>query len=104
MLTSQKLRRKGHRQLFSANHMFYLAFENSVCKEYITEKFWNLKHLIVPIVLSRRIFNNTKIPDNVYIAVDDFNNVEELAKYLLYLQKNETAYLKPNKGLSPKET
>ena len=94
MLTSQKLRRKGHRQLFSANHMFYLAFENSVCKEYITEKFWNLKHLIVPIVLSRRVFNHTKIPDNVYIAVDDFNNVEELAKYLLYLQKNETAYLK----------
>nr|CAD2155546.1 unnamed protein product [Meloidogyne enterolobii] len=94
MLTSQKLRRKGHRPLFSANHMFYLAFENSVCKEYITEKFWNLKHLIVPIVLSRRVFNNTKIPDNVYIAVDDFNNVEELAKYLLYLQKNETAYLK----------
>nr|CAD2181001.1 unnamed protein product [Meloidogyne enterolobii] len=77
-----------------ANHMFYLAFENSVCKEYITEKFWNLKHLIVPIVLSRRVFNHTKIPDNVYIAVDDFNNVEELAKYLLYLQKNETAYLK----------
>uniref|UniRef100_A0A914NCR1 Fucosyltransferase n=1 Tax=Meloidogyne incognita TaxID=6306 RepID=A0A914NCR1_MELIC len=78
-----------------ANHMFYLAFENSVCKEYITEKFWNLKHLIVPIVLSRRVFNNTKIPENVYIAVDDFNNVEDLAKYLLYLQNNETAYLKP---------
>uniref|UniRef100_A0A914KM66 Fucosyltransferase n=1 Tax=Meloidogyne incognita TaxID=6306 RepID=A0A914KM66_MELIC len=74
--------------------MFYLAFENSVCKNYITEKFWYLKHLIVPIVLSRRVFNHTKIPDNVYIAVDDFNTVEELAEYLLYLQKNKTAYLK----------
>uniref|UniRef100_A0A914KX65 Fucosyltransferase n=1 Tax=Meloidogyne incognita TaxID=6306 RepID=A0A914KX65_MELIC len=74
--------------------MFYLAFENSVCKNYITEKFWYLKHLIVPIVLSRRVFKQTKIPDNVYIAVDDFNNVEELAEYLLYLQKNKTAYLK----------
>nr|CAD2181016.1 unnamed protein product [Meloidogyne enterolobii] len=74
--------------------MFYLAFENSVCKNYITEKFWYLKHLIVPIVLSRRVFKKTKIPDNVYIAVDDYNNVEELAEYLLYLQRNRTAYLK----------
>uniref|UniRef100_A0A914KWU6 Fucosyltransferase n=1 Tax=Meloidogyne incognita TaxID=6306 RepID=A0A914KWU6_MELIC len=77
-----------------ASHMFYLAFENSVCKNYITEKFWYLKHLIVPIVLSRRVFKKTKIPDNVYIAVDDYNNVEELAEYLLYLQRNRTAYLK----------
>nr|CAD2181011.1 unnamed protein product [Meloidogyne enterolobii] len=77
-----------------ANHMFYMAFENSVCKNYITEKFWYLKHLIVPVVLSRRVFRQTKIPDNVYIAVDDFNTVEELAEYLLYLQKNKTAYLK----------
>ncbi|CAK5100460.1 unnamed protein product [Meloidogyne enterolobii] len=77
-----------------ASHMFYLAFENSVCKNYITEKFWYLKHLIVPIVLSRRVFKKTKIPDNVYIAVDDFNNVEELAEHLLYLQKNRTAYMK----------
>uniref|UniRef100_A0A1I8AZU0 Fucosyltransferase n=1 Tax=Meloidogyne hapla TaxID=6305 RepID=A0A1I8AZU0_MELHA len=76
------------------NHMFYLAFENSVCKDYITEKFWNLKHLIVPIVLSRRVFKQTKIPDNVYIAVDDFNNITELANYLLYLQRNKTEYLK----------
>nr|CAD2177699.1 unnamed protein product [Meloidogyne enterolobii] len=77
-----------------ANHMFYLAFENSVCKNYITEKFWYLKHLIVPIVLSRRVFKKTKIPDNVYIAVDDFNNTAELAEYLLYLQRNKTEYLK----------
>uniref|UniRef100_A0A1I8AZS9 Fucosyltransferase n=1 Tax=Meloidogyne hapla TaxID=6305 RepID=A0A1I8AZS9_MELHA len=76
------------------NHMFYLAFENSVCKDYITEKFWYLKHLIVPIVLSRRVFKQTKIPDNVYIAVDDFNNITELANYLLYLQRNKTEYLK----------
>ncbi|KAF7633594.1 Glyco_tran_10_N domain-containing protein [Meloidogyne graminicola] len=81
-------------RVISTNHMFYLAFENSVCHHYVTEKFWNLKHLIVPVVLSRRVINQKKIPDNVYIAVDDFNNTAELAEYLLYLQKNKTAYLK----------
>jgi len=31
----------------AANYMFYLAFENSNCMDYITEKFWNaLKHKV----------------------------------------------------------
>uniref|UniRef100_A0A915LII9 Fucosyltransferase n=1 Tax=Meloidogyne javanica TaxID=6303 RepID=A0A915LII9_MELJA len=76
------------------NHMFYLAFENAVCKGYVTEKFWNLKHLIVPVVLTRRVFDKWKVPDSAYIAVDDFKNITELADYLLYLQKNRTEYLK----------
>uniref|UniRef100_A0A1I8BC46 Fucosyltransferase n=1 Tax=Meloidogyne hapla TaxID=6305 RepID=A0A1I8BC46_MELHA len=76
------------------NHMFYLAFENAVCKSYVTEKFWNLKHLIVPVVLTRRVLDKWKVPDSAYIAVDDFNNIKELADYLLYLQKNRTEYLK----------
>ena len=77
--------------------MFYLAFENAVCKGYVTEKFWNLKHLIVPVVLTRRVFDKWKVPDSAYIAVDDFKNITELADYLLYLQKNRTEYLKYEK-------
>ena len=33
-------------------YKFYFAFENSLCDDYITEKFFNmLKHNIVPVVL-----------------------------------------------------
>ena len=38
--------------LVEANYKFYLSFENSFCRDYITEKFWKvLKYRVVPIVL-----------------------------------------------------
>jgi alpha-1,3-fucosyltransferase len=40
------------REYFSAYFKFYLAFENSICSEYITEKFFDvLKYNVVPVVL-----------------------------------------------------
>ena len=38
----------------SDHYKFYLSFENSLCNDYITEKFWELlKRNIVPIVLGK---------------------------------------------------
>ena len=45
----------------SDHYKFYLAFENSLCKDYITEKFWeSLKRNIVPIVLGRQYKHSFK--------------------------------------------
>ena len=36
------------------HYKFYLSFENSLCDEYVTEKFWmRLQQPIVPIVMGR---------------------------------------------------
>ena len=47
--------RAGHDFCFddlSANHSFYLAFENSNCQDYITEKFWRtLTKPVIPVVM-----------------------------------------------------
>uniref|UniRef100_A0A915D296 Fucosyltransferase n=1 Tax=Ditylenchus dipsaci TaxID=166011 RepID=A0A915D296_9BILA len=75
-------------------HMFYLAFENSICHQYTTEKFWKLRQLTVPIVLSRWSLDGLDIPADAYIAVEDFKSPEELAKHLYYLKNNPQEYLK----------
>ena len=74
------------------NYMFYFAFENSICNEYITEKFFEIvKYNIIPIVLGGGDYSKY-IPKSGYINVKDYAQPKELAEYLLYLSKNETAY------------
>ncbi|KAI3411007.1 hypothetical protein GPALN_003091 [Globodera pallida] len=76
------------------NHLFYFAFENSVCPQYITEKFWrSLRKLTVPVVLRRAVFSGIDIPPNAFIAADDFGTVKELAQYLTSLRNDTERYL-----------
>ncbi|KAI6226255.1 Alpha-(1,3)-fucosyltransferase C [Aphelenchoides fujianensis] len=81
------------KQLIDEHH-FYLAFENSVCPEYTTEKFFRLKDLIVPVVLSRGVVNTPQIPNDTFIAASDFDSPKELAVFLHSLIADKTAYSK----------
>ncbi|CAD5212567.1 unnamed protein product [Bursaphelenchus okinawaensis] len=74
-----------------ASHHFYLAFENSICQDYATEKFFRFTQFIVPVVLKRSVVPK-RIPQNVFIAVDDFNNVAEFVHYLKKVASNHTLY------------
>ncbi len=48
---------------------------------------------MVPIVLGANKEDYLDVaPPNSYINVDDFKSIEELADYLKYLDKNDTAY------------
>uniref|UniRef100_A0A183BZ81 Fucosyltransferase n=1 Tax=Globodera pallida TaxID=36090 RepID=A0A183BZ81_GLOPA len=75
-------------------HFFYLAFENSVCPQYVTEKFWrSLRALTVPVVLERAVLAGVEVPQNAFIAADDFGSVKELADHLKALQNDSKRYL-----------
>ena len=84
-------------------YKFYLAFENSNCDYYITEKYWKLYSPdflfnvnVIPVVRGARLEQYEKIaPDKQrsFIFSDQFGSPKLLAEYLTYLSENKTAFL-----------
>ncbi|XP_071980891.1 3-galactosyl-N-acetylglucosaminide 4-alpha-L-fucosyltransferase FUT3-like [Engystomops pustulosus] len=80
-----------------SQYKFYLAFENSIFKDYITEKLWSnaFGSWAVPVVLGTSRKNYERfVPGDAFIHVDDFSSPMELASYLLELDKNDEKYRK----------
>ena len=60
---------------------------------FITEKLFRpLDNFVVPVVYATKDVRKIA-PPNSYIDVRDFKSPKHLAEYLLYLDKNDTAYM-----------
>lgn len=87
------------RKLFRtiANCIFYLSFENSEAKDYITEKLWRnaFQAGAVPVVLGpSRATYEALAPPGSFIHVDDFRRTADLAAYLNHVALDRQAYEK----------
>jgi len=79
--------------MMERDYKFVIAFENSLCWDYITEKlFYNMKFNIIPIVLDLHGNVARFAPAGSYINALDFSSVKELADYLKVLDGNDTLY------------
>jgi hypothetical protein len=75
-----------------SEYKFYLAFENSICTDYISEKFfYTLRYNIVPIVFGGANYEEIA-PPHSYIDTRNFQSPKELALYILNLNSNDTLY------------
>jgi len=78
----------------SRTYKFYLAFENSVCVDYVTEKFYDcLNYDMVPVVYGGANYSAISPPGS-FIDTQDFQSPKALATYLTYLDKNPEEYAK----------
>ena len=72
-------------------YMFYLSFENAICTDYVTEKFFQImKHHMVPVVYGGADYEQIA-PPHSYIDARHFKP-KELADYLRLLASNRTLY------------
>jgi alpha-1,3-fucosyltransferase len=80
--------------MLTDHYKFYLSFENSLCKDYVTEKLYRpLTQYVIPVVFNG---GNTSrfAPPKSYINANDYTTVEDLVKYLKYLIDNPKEYVK----------
>ncbi|XP_054467042.1 alpha-(1,3)-fucosyltransferase 7-like isoform X2 [Anoplopoma fimbria] len=78
-----------------ANCIFYLSFENSETKDYISEKLWRnaFQSGAVPVVLGpSRATYEALAPPGSFIHVADFNSTADLAAYLKRVALDRQAY------------
>ena len=94
-------------KILNSTYRFYLAFENSFCRHYFTEKFYeNFNYDIIQIVRGGKKEDARKLlPAGTFISTDNFKSVEELGTYLTKLSwsvEDYSAFLKEkNKYYSP---
>lgn len=73
-------------------YKFVISFENSVCVDYVTEKY--IRPLLVdsiPVVASLKSTLDSYFP-GTYINAFDYSNPKKLAKYLMEVSRNFTLY------------
>ena len=76
---------------------FYLAFDNAICSDFVTEKFSNsLEAGAIPIVNGWRDSYEQRVPGS-FIHVADFRTVSDLANHLQYLLSDENAFMEYHK-------
>ena len=77
--------------LLSREYKFYLPFENSVCTDYVTEKFFEiLAHDLVPVVYGGANYSKLAPPHSFIDAMK--LTPLQLARYLHKLSSNDTLY------------
>lgn len=100
-LTCLKQNHTSCHKMVNENYKFYLAFENSNCQQYLTEKFFrnalgynDLDHLLLPIVMGPRRQDYERLaPPNSFIHVNDFESPKDLANYLKQVASDDGLYL-----------
>lgn len=78
--------------MFEKQYFFYLSFENAICKDYVTEKFYRiLKHNLIPVVFGGAKYSDIA-PAGSYIDALSFSSPKELAKYLKIVSSDFSLY------------
>ena len=80
------------RKMISEDYKFYLSFENSLCSDYITEKFFGYYPLNTVMVVRGGADYKKLLPHGTYINTADFESFQQFVDYLKYVGSNETIY------------
>ncbi|XP_077528272.1 alpha-(1,3)-fucosyltransferase C-like [Haemaphysalis longicornis] len=91
--TCQPRGSKCHEE-FARKYFFYLSFENTVCKDYVTEKFYlTIQFDIIPVTFGGADYKSFA-PPHSYIDALAFKTPKDLADYLKHVKRDFRLYRK----------
>lgn len=71
---------------------FYLAFENSLCDDYVSERFFHSLYAdMIPVVMNAANMS-TIAPKNSYIDLKEFETLKDLVNYMLRVSSDPALY------------
>ncbi|XP_035825222.1 alpha-(1,3)-fucosyltransferase C [Aplysia californica] len=83
---------KSEQDSVLTNYRFFLSFESSLCRDYVTEKFWAaLGQNQIPVVFGAADYSQVA-PPNSFMDVRDFRSVRDLADYMKEVDSNPSLY------------
>ena len=75
------------------DYKFYLSFENSICDDYVTEKYFNiLKYNVIPVVYGGSDYDNEVGPPKGSINALHFASPQKLAKKLTEIDEDDAKF------------
>ncbi|PHZ14736.1 uncharacterized protein RHIMIDRAFT_311964 [Rhizopus microsporus ATCC 52813] len=93
-LNNKEFPKDKSREELMAEYKFYLAIENANCEDYVTEKLYDTFMMsAVPIVDGPSSYEGYLPTNRSVIYMDAYPDPKDLADYINYLDKNDTAYL-----------
>lgn len=78
--------------LINKDYKFFLSFENSLCKDYVTEKFFRYYNLDLILVVRGGADYDHALPNNTFINSAHFESPKTLATFLLKVISSEKIY------------
>ncbi|KAK6194607.1 hypothetical protein SNE40_000212 [Patella caerulea] len=80
------------RKVITNDYKFYLSFENAICDDYVTEKFFRqFNEDLITVVRGGKTYSQIA-PKGVYVDTANFKSPKHLARYLNQLNQNDTLY------------
>ena len=81
------------KMMIMSHYKFVLAFENSICEDYVTEKLWGALYVgVVPIVFAHDSIYDFLPSSRAVINAKNFRSVTHLANYLQRIASNPREY------------
>ena len=86
---SRKNERECYRNM-ERHYKFYLSFENSICDDYVTEKFFNiLSYNVIPVTFGGANLTALGAPPRTHVDAISFGSVKKVVNYLRTLAREE---------------